>query len=397
MHPAPHPIPQLSERISRLTSSLVREILAAAQAPGMISFAGGLPSADAMPILQESAESQDWRSPVFQQYGQSEGEPLLRARLADWLAESGLPVSAEQTLVLSGSQQGIDLAAKLFIDPETPMLCEAPTYLAALQTFQLFGANCIGLPLTTEGIDPAHLAAMIETHQPRAIYLIPTFQNPSGHCYSAENRRAIAEVLDHYGLPLIEDEPYRELMYNEVDRTPICSLLKRAPWIYLGSFSKTLWPGWRVGFLAASPELFPHLLRLKQAGDLHTNRPGQIRIANWLACKERDANLAHLRSTYINKRDAMHSALTETFGHLADWKIPAGGLFFWLQLRNAIDTRPLLKIALENSVAFMPGEAFYPASSAPKFGTMRLNFSHANSADMKIGLKKLARIIEMHQ
>jgi 2-aminoadipate transaminase len=388
-----HPAPQLSERIARLTSSLVREILAAAQAPGMISFAGGLPSADAMPILHDSDTAQDWLSPMFQQYGQSEGEPVLRIRLADWLADSGLHVSPRQTLILSGSQQGIDLAAKLFIDPGTPLLCEAPTYLAALQAFQLFGAHCIGLPLTEEGIDPANLAATIETHKPRAIYLIPTFQNPSGHCYSAANRHAIAEVLDHFGLPLIEDEPYRELMYETVDRTPICSLLKRAPWIYLGSFSKTLWPGWRVGFLAASDDLFPHLLRLKQAGDLHTNRPGQIRIANWLACKNRANDLAYLRDIYRNKRDAMNDALKNTFGHLADWEAPAGGLFFWLQLRNAIDTRPLLKIALENNVAFMPGEAFYPENSAPKLGTMRLNFSHAHSADMRIGLEKLAKII----
>ena len=386
--------PQLSERISRLTSSLVREILAAAQAPGMISFAGGLPSADAMPILHDSACTHDWRAPALQQYGPSEGEPMLRARLADWLAESSLPMPSEQILVLSGSQQGIDLAAKLFVDPGTPMLCEAPTYLAALQAFQLFGANCLGLDLTDDGIDPTQLARMIETHKPRAIYLIPSFQNPSGNCYSAANRRAVAEVLDHYNLPLIEDEPYRELMYDNVDRTPICSLLRKAPWIYLGSFSKTLWPGWRVGFLAASPELFPHLLRLKQAGDLHTNRPGQIRVANWLACAERNDNLAHLRKTYRHKRDAMHAALTDTFGHLADWKIPAGGLFFWLQLRDAIDTRPLLKIALANGVAFMPGEAFYPATCTPQLGTMRLNFSHASEEDLQIGLKKLAAIIE---
>ncbi|MFO1390533.1 PLP-dependent aminotransferase family protein [Cellvibrio sp.] len=391
------PPPQLSERITRLTSSLVREILAAAQAPGMISFAGGLPSAEAMPLLRDMPHSHDWMSPVFQQYGQSEGEPILRARLADWLAECGMQVSPQQTLVLSGSQQGIDLAAKLFVDPGTPMLCEAPTYLAALQAFQLFGANCLGLPLTDDGIDPALLAQMIETHKPRAIYLIPTFQNPSGHCYSAENRRALAEVLDHYALPLIEDEPYRELMYDEVDRTPICSLLKRAPWIYLGSFSKTLWPGWRVGFLAASSDLFPHLLRLKQAGDLHTNRPGQIRVANWLACNERHQDLMNLRNTYRTKRDAMNNALTTTFGHLADWETPAGGLFFWLKLRNAKDTRPLLKIALEHNVVFMPGEAFYPASGEPAFGTMRLNFSHANADDMKKGLATLAKIFEEYK
>jgi len=360
----------------------------------MISFAGGLPSADAMPILHDSDLSHDWRAPAFQQYGQSEGEPILRSRLADWLETSGLSVSAEQTLITSGSQQGIDLAAKLFVDPGTSLLCEAPTYLAALQVFQLFGADCIGLPLTESGVDATHLAKMIETQRPRAIYLIPTFQNPSGNCYSSENRRAIAEVLDYYQLPLIEDEPYRELMYDIVDRTPICSLLKRAPWIYLGSFSKTLWPGWRVGFLAASKDLFPYLLKLKQAGDLHTNRPGQIRVANWLACENRENDLLNLRNAYREKRNLMNDLLEKTFHHLADWSSPAGGLFFWLQLKQAIDTRPLLQTALAQGVAFMPGEAFYPSSSDPQIGTIRLNFSHANPDAMKTGLDKLSHIFE---
>jgi DNA-binding transcriptional MocR family regulator len=155
-----------------------------------------------------------------------------------------------------------------------------------------------------------------------------------------------------------------------------------------------LWPGWRVGFLAASTELFPHLVRLKQAGDLHTNRPGQIRVANWLASKNRNDDLAHLRNTYRQKRDAKDDALKNTFAHLADWETPSGGLFFWLQLRSAIDTRPLLKIALANNVAFMPGEAFYPASSTPKLGTIRLNFSHANVDSMKKGMEILAGIVE---
>ncbi len=385
---------QLSERMSRLNSSLVREILAVTQTPGMISFAGGLPSADAMPILHDSDLSHDWRDAAFQQYGQSEGEPILRSLLADWLEASGLPVSAEQTLITSGSQQGIDLAAKLFVDPGTSLLCEAPTYLAALQVFQLFGANCVGLPFTETGIDADHLAKAIETHRPRAIYLIPTFQNPSGNCYSSDNRQAIANVLNHYNLPLIEDEPYRELMYDNVDRTPICSLLKKAPWIYLGSFSKTLWPGWRVGFLAASKNLFPYLLKLKQAGDLHTNRPGQIRVASWLACKNRDDDLIKLRDAYREKRNIMNDLLKKTFSDLANWNSPAGGLFFWLQLKRAVDTRLLLKNALSQGVAFMPGEAFYPASEDPTLGTIRLNFSHANPAAMKIGLEKLSHIFE---
>lgn len=386
------PAPQLSERIDRLTSSLVREILAAAQAPGMISFAGGLPSADAMPILPDSSEPDDWRAPRYQQYGPSEGEPQLRHALATWLAECGLTVPHTQTLVVSGSQQGIDLAAKLFIDPGTAILCEAPTYLAALQAFQLFGADCLGLALTEEGLAPERLAALIETRRPRAIYLIPSFQNPSGNCYSLANRKAIAEVLDHYGLPLIEDEPYRELMYQDVDSTPICSLLKRASWIYLGSFSKTLWPGWRIGFLAASEDLFQPLLRLKQAGDLHTNRPGQIRVANWLASANRNQDLARLRAHYRHKRDAMDKLLRQHFGPLAEWQTPAGGLFFWLTLKNLVDTRPILKTALQQGVAFMPGEAFYPVSQPLVTGRLRLNFSHASEKEMDVGLATLAQL-----
>jgi 2-aminoadipate transaminase len=382
----------ISERISRLTSSLVREILAAAQAPGMISFAGGLPSSEAMPILPKSPNGYDWQDPQFQQYGTSEGEPYLRNQLALHLVETGLKVSPDQILVLSGSQQGIDLSAKLFVDPGTHLLCEAPTYLAALQSFQLFGANCIGLALGSDGIEIEDLVRNIETHRPSAIYLIPSFQNPSGTCYSLQTRKAIAEVLDHYHLPLIEDEPYRELVYDYVDRTPICSLVKKAPWIYLGSFSKTLWPGWRVGFLAASSDLFPYLVRLKQAGDLHTNRPGQICVANWLAGSTKDDDLRRLSEIYKRKRDSMQHALTQHFTDIATWKTPAGGLFFWLDLHQAIDTRPLLKDAMNLGVAYMPGEAFYPTRSSPEFGKLRLNFSHASEADMQKGLEILATL-----
>lgn len=384
------PALQLSERISRLTSSLVREIFAAAQAPGVISFAGGIPSPEAMPILPKSSDGYDWQDPRFQQYGTSEGEPYLRNQLAHHLADSGLMIHPDQILILSGSQQGIDLSAKLFVDPGTNLLCEAPTYLAALQAFQLFGANCIGLALDDEGIRIEDLVRTIETMRPSAIYLIPSFQNPSGTCYSLKSRKAIAEVLDHYHLPLIEDEPYRELMYDSVDRTPICSLLKRAPWIYLGSFSKTLWPGWRVGFLTASADLFPYLVRLKQAGDLHTNRPGQINVANWLASSNKAGDIHRLREIYRGKRNSMQNALKQHFDDIATWNIPAGGLFFWLSLHKNIDTRPLLNDAMKMGVAYMPGEAFYSTMSNPEFGKLRLNFSHASESDMQKGLEILA-------
>ena len=373
-----------SERVTRLRSSLVREILAAAQKPGSISFAGGLPAPDAFPEF-------DWPSvpDAAAQYGMSEGEPELREAIAEYASAQGLACDASQVLVVSGSQQGIDLAAKLFVDPGTPLVTESPTYLAALQAFELFGARVTGLPLGPSGIDPQALRDTIAAENPRLAYLVPTFQNPAGTCYSADTRRAVAEVLDRLEVPLLEDDPYRELVYEPVDRTPICSHLKSAPWIYQGSFSKSFMPGVRVGYLVASADIYPHLLRLKQATDLHTNRPGQWLAHSWLVSAGREAYLGQLRETYRAKRDAMDIALSEHLGELATWDVPTGGLFFWARLREPIDTRPVLTRTLSRNVAFMPGEAFFPGDE-PVHGRLRLNFSHATRAQMHEGLGVLA-------
>lgn len=373
-----------SKRVDRLTSSLVREILAAAQQPGMISFAGGLPAPEALPLPE-------WDSvpASASQYGMSEGEPELREAIAEDARACGIDCDASQVLVVSGSQQGIDLAAKLFVDPGTRILVEAPTYIAALQVFDLFGAECVGLPLTSEGIDPDRLRAKCAASRPAFAYLVPTFQNPSGTCYSAATRREVARALDEHSLPLLEDEPYRELAYEPVDRTPLCSLLERAPWIYQGTFSKSFMPGVRVGYLIASRELYPHLLRLKQAADLHTNRIGQWLALRSLTDPDRDGRIAALRSMYATKRDAMHHALETHFAESATWHRPSGGLFFWLALREALDTRPLLPRLLERGVAFMPGEVFFPGDEPP-LGHMRLNFSHATPEQMQTGIALLA-------
>jgi len=240
----------LSRRVDRLTSSLVRDILAATQQPGMISFAGGLPAAEEMP-------RPDWQAlpAALGQYGTTEGEPELRDAIATEARERGLRCDASQVLVLSGSQQGIDLAAKLFIDPGTGVVTESPTYVAALQAFRLFGAELAGVPLGAGGIDAYRLRAAARDTRAAFAYLVPTFQNPSGVCYDAATREDVAHVLDEARLPLLEDEPYRDLVYETADRTPICARLRRTSWIYQGSFSKTFLPGARVGYLIATPDL----------------------------------------------------------------------------------------------------------------------------------------------
>lgn len=377
-----------SERVSRLDSSLIREILAITQRPDVISFAGGLPATDIMPPLDLADAPAELR-----QYGATEGEPWLREAIAAYATAEGRPCTAAQVLVLSGSQQGLDFAAKLFIDPGTPVALEGPTYLAAVQCFRLFGARFAQLPVHANGIDPERLRACLIADRPAFAYLIPTFQNPSGCCYDLGTRQAVARLADEFRLPLVEDEPYRELVYQAVDRTPISSLLECAPWIYLGTFSKTGIPGMRVAYAIASADVFPYLVRLKQAADLHSNRIGQWAMHRLLTAPDRAAQLDRVRAFYRGKRDVMQKSLSLHFSHLADWQVPDGGLFFWLRLRQRMDTQQLLRRALKENVAFMPGEPFY-ANPVAEPGEFRLNFSHAGEAQIEKGIAVLRRVVE---
>lgn len=380
-----------SERVSRLKSSLIREILAAAQRPEVMSFAGGLPAEAMLPRVE-------WADmPVaLGQYGMSEGEPGLREALAAEARAIGLECDASQVLIVSGSQQTLDLAAKLYIDKGTQVILEAPTYLAALQIFQLFGADCLTVPLQADGPDLLALRERLEQHKPAFAYLIPTFQNPSAVRYSEASRDAVAALLDEFSVTLIEDEPYRDLTFDGASATPIASRLNTASWIYTGTVSKTLLPGLRVGYLIASPDLFPHLLRLKQSADLHTNRLGQWQALQWIGTEHYREHLQELRRFYRQRRDGFELALQTHFADLADWNCPQGGLFFWLTLKRPMDTRTVLKAALEQNVAFMPGEPFFADPDANP-GYLRLNFSHIDPARLDEGLKRLAAVVRQAQ
>lgn len=380
-----------SERVSRLKSSLIREILAAAQQPHVMSFAGGLPAQAMLPRVE-------WADmPVaLGQYGMSEGEPQLREALAAEACSMGLACDASQVLIVSGSQQTLDLAAKLYVDRGTKIVLEAPTYLAALQIFQLFGADCLTVALHADGPDLIAMRQQFELHAPAFAYLIPTFQNPSAVRYSEASRAAVAALLDEFGVTLIEDEPYRELTFDGASATPIASRLRKASWIYTSTVSKTLLPGLRVGYLIASPDLFPHLLRLKQSADLHTNRLGQWQALQWIGTEHYRQHLQTLRDFYRQRRDAFELALREHFADLADWNSPQGGLFFWLTLKQPIDTRTLLDEALARDVAFMPGEPFFADPHANP-GYLRLNFSHIDPARLDEGLHRLADVIRQAQ
>ncbi len=361
-----------SHRVAALRPSPIREILGVVDRPGMVSFAGGLPATDTLPHPRVDLD------PTTLQYGPSEGDPALRAVVSENLRGLGIDAPPERVLILSGSQQGIDLVAKLFVDPGTPVAVENPTYLAALQTFRFHGAAFTDLDWTDTPAAPL-------------TYVVPTFANPTGRCATTAERDALARACTDGGVTLFEDDPYRELAYGPCDRTPIAARMRGGSWIYQGSFSKTFAPGLRLGFLAASDDLFPRLVMLKQAVDLHSSSLSQKIVLDAITAGTWPGRLTDLAAFYRRRRDTFDAALHRHFDGHATWSTPDGGLFFWLRLDRPVDTRTLLPEAITRNVAFMPGEEFY--AGEPRLGTLRLNFSHADADATERGLRTLADLL----
>jgi len=370
---------RLSRRTGDLHASPVREMLSVAQRPGIISFAGGLPSPETFAGLDLPPPPRD-----LLQYGPTEGEPALRARIAEDLAALGVDTAPDRLLILSGSQQGIDLAAKLVVDPGATVAVESPAYLAALQVFRFFGA-------AFQVLDRSDPAAGWAEAPPALAYVTPTFQNPTGQCWSAVERQALAQACDAQDVILFEDDPYRDLAYEPCERRPACTWLKSASWIYQGSFSKTVAPGLRLGFLTASEDLFPYLVRLKQAADLHTNRLSQWMVLQYLDDPDRAARMVRVAALYRAKRDVFAQALERHLGGLASWDVPPGGLFFWVTLAGGADPEALLRRALEHGVLFTPGSHFLADRGASP--ALRLNFSLAEPEAAERGLKVLGDLL----
>jgi 2-aminoadipate transaminase len=372
---------RLSERIVDLHPSPVRAMLAASQQSDVISFAGGLPAPDSFEDLELAAPPRS-----LLQYGPSEGEPELRRRISEQLAEIGLGCPPDRVLVLSGSQQGIDLVAKLVADQGTPIAVEQPTYLAALQVFRFFGAELGVFDRSQPG------AAWRRSGKPAAAFVTPTFQNPTGACWSLEEREALARACDEDDVLLFEDDPYRDLAYDECGRRPVAGFVRRASWVYQGSFSKSVAPGLRLGFLAASADVFPYIVRLKQAADLHTNRLSQWIVLRHLEDPQRPHRLRRLVDRYRRRRDAFEAALSRRLAGRAAWSKPPGGLFFWATLDGPIDSALLLDAAARRGVLFTPGVHFMVESGRAN-ASVRLNFSHAEEARAERGLEILAELL----
>jgi DNA-binding transcriptional MocR family regulator len=382
-----------STRVAGLGSSAIREILRVVNHPDVISFAGGLPAPELFPratiarLTGELLAGPEGARAL--QYGETEGVPELRDRIA---ARSPFPsgtFARESVVVTHGSQQALDLLAKLFLDPGDEVLVETPAYVGALQVFRFFGARVTFVPCDRDGMLPDALAAALE-RAPKLCYLTPTFQNPSGACYPARRRAEIREVLARAPRTLVlEDDPYREIWFDEEPPPPLVTGLELERVAYLGTFSKTAVPGLRIGFILASPALARRCVLAKQATDLHTSSLGQYLILRLLESPEFPEHVARVRAAYRARRDALDGALAARLGRELEWQRPAGGMFLWARLTGGGDAAALLQAALEVGLAFVPGGEFH----APGAGrdTLRLNFTHCAEPRLVEGVERLSR------
>jgi 2-aminoadipate transaminase len=392
---------RLSSGAANITSSAIRDLLKVTEQPEMISFAGGLPAPECFPTeeLAAAAERVLVERPVAAlQYGPTEGYRPLREFLVSLMRERGLSIPQEQVLLLSGSQQGLDAIGKLLIDPGAPVIVEEPTYLGALQAWRPYAPRFISLPMDDDGLDVAALERVLQSGvQPRFLYLVSCFQNPTGISPSPERKRALLEVAARYRLPIVEDDPYGELYY-EGSRPPILAAMdvemhgELRHVVYLSTFSKLLAPGLRVGWAVVPEELVDKLVNVKQGLDLHTSSFAQA-IA-YEAC--RDGLLARhvptIRATYHRRRDAMLDTLARHMPQGVTWTHPSGGMFIWLTLPAHLDATALLGASLEQKVAFVPGAPFYANGGGAT--TMRLNFSHTAPERIEEGIARLGQAIQ---
>ena len=381
-----------ARRAEKMNPSVIREILKVTEKPGIISFAGGLPSPKTFPVSEFSAACEKVLredGDAALQYAASEGYAPLRDMVA-----AMLPWNVDPALVLitTGSQQGLDLIAKVLIDEGSRVLVETPTYLGALQAFAPMEPEIVSIASDDGGVDMADLAAKAEGA--RFFYVLPNFQNPTGRTMPEERRAALSAEAARLGLPLVEDNPYGDLWF---DTPPPLPLTARNPegCIYLGSFSKILAPGLRLGFMVAPASIFPKLLQAKQAADLHSPGFNQRLVAEVMKDGFLDRHVPTIRALYKSQRDAMLAAMAREMPEGVEWNTPAGGMFLWVRLPEGMNAVELLPKAVERNVAFVPGRAFYAGQADVR--TLRLSFVTSSVAQIDIGIAALAAAIrDMH-
>ena len=392
-----------AQRADGMRASDIREILKVTAQPDIISLAGGLPAPELFPI-DEYRRAFEWvlESDGAQalQYGPSEGYRPLRTLLSERLGRFGMPCTADNILVTNGSQQALDLLGKMFLDPGDAVLVEKPTYLGAIQAFNQYQARYAVTPMDDDGMRVDEVERILAQQAARPgssgrikfIYALPNFQNPTGRSMSLPRRRQLVQLASHYGVPIVEDDPYGELRYEGEHLPTLKSLDTDGSVIYLGTFSKILAPGLRLGWIVGSPEATEALLHGKQPSDLHTGMAQQMATYEVAKGGFVDQHVERIKDFYRERRDVMLRAIEEHFPADAYYTRPAGGLFVWAELPTSIDTRELLLDAIQDKVAFVPGQGFHPDFSGTN--TMRLNFSNVPPDQLREGIRRLGQAIQ---
>ena len=388
--------PRLAQRMQRMKSSIIRELLKLTVQPDIISFAGGLPAPDLFP-LREFEEAchhvMQNQGEIALQYSPTEGHLPLKQYLAETMSRYGIFVEPENILMVNGSQQGLDLIGKLFIDVNSRVLTSRPTYLGALQAWNAYEADYCTVPMDESGMCVEEIPHQIKDgHKPKLVYVLPNFHNPAGTTLSLERREKLVEIARQFDLIIVEDDPYGELRFEGEDITPVFRMAPERT-IYLSTFSKTLAPGLRLAWVVAPKPLIARLVQAKQGADLHTGTFVQMVTHDICQSGFLRQHVRTLRRAYRQRRDAMVDSMTEHFPPEATWTVPQGGLFLWVRTSDKINTRDFLPKAVEEKVAYVPGFAFYPGEVGGEH-TMRLNFSYSNEETINEGIARLGRAMK---
>lgn len=386
---------RFAARMGRLKASAIREILKVTAMPDVISFAGGLPAPELFPVKQFAQACQDVLStdgPAALQYSVTEGYPPLRQWVCDYLARvNKIECTADQVLIISGSQQGLDLIGKTLLDPGDSVIIENPAYLGAIQAFDAYEAQYINVATDDQGIVTGDLVRVLREakHKPKLLYLVPNFQNPSGNTLSLQRRKDVVAIAAEYGIPIYEDDPYGRLRYSGEHLPSLMTIAKSRNCIYMSTVSKTIAPGMRVAWLVIPErEVFERVVPAKQAADLHTSSFTQRAVYAYASKTEIfEAHIAEMLPVYARRRDLMLSSLERFMPTGSSWTHPDGGLFLWARVPEEVDTEELLALASHSKVAFVPGAPFWVNRVVRN--TMRLNFSNASDEMIVEGIKRL--------
>jgi 2-aminoadipate transaminase len=378
--------------MNNVHKSFIREILKVTEDPDIISFAGGLPNPKSFPVKEvEEAVSKVLSSNGAEilQYSTTEGYKPLREYIAQRYQKNGLKVEAEQVLITNGSQQGIDLTGKVFLNKGDNVLVESPTYLAAIQSFGLLEAQFKSVPLLEDGADLEELKRVLDNNEIKLFYSVPSFQNPTGISYSLDKRKQLAHILKEEKTVFVEDNPYGEIRFLGREVPPVKSYLEQG--VLLGSFSKIVSPGMRLGWITAPEEVMERLVIAKQASDLHSNYFTQRVVYQYLSDNDVDQHIKKIKEMYRNQRNLMVEMIEEYFPEEVNYTQPEGGMFLWVTLPEGLSALKLFDLAIKENVAFVPGKAFYADGGGDN--TLRLNFSNSSEEKIEEGIKRLGQAI----